>query len=44
MVREALVEARLLQSVEEHENRYNSKVFTVKGEVKPVEEPKVDLN
>ena len=43
-VREALAEARFLQSVEEDEARSRSKVFTVKEEVKPVEEPKVDLN
>ena len=43
-VREALAEARFLQSVEEDEDRGNGKVFTVKEEVKPVEEPKVDLN
>ena len=43
-VREALAEARFLQSVEEDENRSKGKVFTVKEEVKPVEEPKVDLN
>ena len=43
-VREALAEARFLQSVEEDEDRRKGKVFTVKEEVKPVEEPKVDLN
>ena len=43
-VREALAEARFLQPVEEDEDRGNGKVFTVKEEVKPVEEPKVDLN
>ena len=43
-VREALAEARFLQSVEEEESRRKGKVFTVKEEVKPVEEPKVDLN
>ena len=43
-VREALSEARFLQSVEEDEARSRGKVFTVKEEVKPVEEPKVDLN
>ena len=43
-VREALAEARFLQFMEEDENRDNGKVFTVKEEVKPVEEPKVDLN
>ena len=43
-VREALAEAHFLQSVEEEEDRNEGKVFTVKEEVKPVEEPKVDLN
>ena len=43
-VREALAEARFLQFMEEDEDRDNGKVFTVKEEVKPVEEPKVDLN
>ena len=43
-VREALAEARFLQSVEEDEDHDNGKVFTVKAEDKPVEEPKVDLN
>ena len=43
-VREALEEARFLQSVEEDEDRDNGKVFTVEAEVKPAEEPKVDLN
>ena len=43
-VREALAEAPFLQSVEEDEARSRGKVFTVKEEVKPVEEPKVDLN
>ena len=43
-VREALAEARFLQSVEEDEDRDKGKVFTVKAEDKPVEEPKVDLN
>ena len=44
-VREALTEARFLQSVEEDEDRDNSKVFTVEAESKPpVEEPKVDIN
>ena len=43
-VREALAEARFLQSVEEDEARSRGKIFTVKEEVKPVEEPKVDLN
>ena len=44
-VREALVEARFLQSVEEDEDRDNGKVFTVEAETKQsVEEPKVDIN
>ena len=43
-VREALQEARFLQSMEEDEDRDNGKVFTVEGKIKPVEEPKVDLN
>ena len=43
-VREALAEARFLQFMEEDEDRGNGKVFTVKEEVKPVEEPKVELN
>ena len=43
-VREALQEVRFLQSVEEDEDRDNGKVFTVEAEIKPVEEPKVDLN
>ena len=43
-VREALAEAHFLQSVEEDEARSRGKVSTVKEEVKPVEEPKVDLN
>ena len=43
-VREVLEEARFLQSVEEEEDRNKGKVFTVKEKVKPVEEPKVDLN
>ena len=43
-VLEALAEARFLQFMEEDEDRDNGKVFTVKEEVKPVEEPKVDLN
>ena len=30
--------------MEEDEDRDNGKVFTVEAEVKPVEEPKVDLN
>ena len=43
-VREAVAEARFLQSVEEDEARSRGNVFTVKEEVKPVEEPKVDRN
>ena len=43
-MREALAEARFLQFMEEDEDRNNGKVFTVKEEVKPVVEPKVDLN
>ena len=43
-VREALAEAHFLQSVEEEEDCRQGKVFTVKEEVKPVEEPKVELN
>ena len=44
-VKEALDEARFLQSVEEDEDRDNGKVFTVETEAKPsVEEPKVDVN
>ena len=43
-VRDALAEARFLQSVEEDEDCRKGKVFTAKEEVKPVEEPKVDLN
>ena len=43
-VREALEEARFLQSVEEDEDCDNGKVFTVEAETKqPVEEPKVDI-
>ena len=42
-VREALAEARFLQFMEDDENRDNGEVFTVKEEVKPVEEPKADL-
>ena len=42
-VKEALAEARFLQSVEEDEDRDNGKVFTVEGKIKPVEEPKVEL-
>ena len=44
-VKEALKEARFLQSVmEEDEDRESGEVFTGKEEVKPVKEPKVDLN
>ena len=44
-VREALEEARFLQSVEEDEDCDNGKVFTVEAENKQsVEEPKVDVN
>ena len=43
-VKEALAEVRFLQFMEEDEDRENGKVFTVKEEVKPVEEPKVDLS
>ena len=43
-VKEALAEARFLQFMGEDEDCENGKVFTVKEEVKPVEEPKVDLN
>ena len=44
-VREALEEARFLQSVEEDEDCDNGKVFTVEAENKQlVEEPQVDLN
>ena len=43
-VREALAEARFLQYMEEEEDRESGKVFTAKEEVKPVKEPKVDLN
>ena len=43
-VREALAETRFLQFMEEDEDRDNGKVSTVKEELKPVEEPKVDLN
>ena len=44
-VREALEEARFLQSVEEDEDCDNGKVFTVETENKQaVEEPQVDLN
>ena len=45
LVREALEEARFLQSVEEDEDCDNGKVFTIKAENKQaVEEPQVDLN
>ena len=43
-VREVLAEARFLQFMEEDEDRDNGKVFPVKEEIKPVEEPKVGLN
>ena len=44
-VREALEEARFLQSVEEDEDCDKGKVFTVEADDKPpVEEPKVDIN
>ena len=44
-VKDALEEARFLQSVEEDENCDNGKVFTVEAETTPsVEEPKVDIN
>ena len=44
-VREALEEARFLQSVEEDEDCDNDKVFTVEAKNKQlVEEPQVDLN
>ena len=43
-VKEALDEARFLQSVEEDEDRDSGKIFTVEAEAKPpVEEPKVDI-
>ena len=43
-VKEALDEARFLQSVEEDEDCDNGKVFTVEAETKPPgEEPKVDI-
>ena len=44
LVREALAEACFLQFMKEDEDREKGKVITVKEEVKPVEEPKVDLN
>ena len=44
-VKEALKEARFLQSVmEEDEDRESGEIFKGKEEVKPVKEPKVDLN
>ena len=44
-VKEVLKEARFLQSViEEDEDRESGEVFKGKEEVKPVKEPKVDLN
>ena len=44
LVKEALDEARFLQSVEEDEDFDSGKIFTVEAEVKPpVEEPKVDI-
>ena len=44
-VKEALEEARFLQSVEEEEDCEKGKVFTVEAEPKQsVEEPKVDLH
>ena len=44
-VKEALKEARFLQSVmEEDEDRESGEVFKDKKEVKPVKEPKVDIN
>ena len=43
-VKDALDEARFLQSVEEDEDCDNVKIFTIKAETKPpVEEPKVDI-
>ena len=43
-VKDALDEARFLQSVEEDENCESGKIFTVEAEAKPpVEEPKVDI-
>ena len=41
-VKDALDEARFLQSVEEDENCESGKIFTVEAEP-PVEEPKVDI-
>ena len=43
-VKEALKEARFLQSVEEDENRDSGKIFTVESDSTPsVEEPKPDI-
>ena len=43
-VKEALKEARFLQSVEEDENRASAKIFTVESDPTPsVEEPKPDI-
>ena len=43
-VKEALDEARFLQSVEEDENRGSGKIFAVEADSKPsVEEPKMDI-
>ena len=43
-VKEALNEARFLQSVEEEENRESGKIFTVGAESEPpVEKPQVDI-
>ena len=43
-VKEALKEARFLQSVEEEENRGSGKIFTVEADSTPsVEEPKPDI-
>ena len=43
-VKEALKEARFLQSVEEEENRGSGKIFTVEADSTPsVEEPKLDI-
>ena len=44
LVKEALDEARFLQSVEEDENCGSGKIFTVEADSKPlVEEPKMDI-
>ena len=44
LVKEALKEARFLQSVEEDENRASGKIFTVESDSTPsVEEPKPDI-